>query len=235
MDDPPLPTIEDYLNLVGISLDLKYSLGQHGEFFWMASCDYIEDFSRCISMPSGSYCIVMTDFDGDAAASYGKDPGWSAVGTVAVSEMMTGLPDINYHADTAMMIFESKPSASELLRHFDGVYFSDLEIGSDPFWTVLEDLKPYCFASYLGDLFFCSLNKEHVEAMYSPTVLAQAELFQVDWIRANRAALWQDLGPECGPETCIEAGCSRLRIRLAVRSFLHQLWLPNRRTPDEIG
>lgn len=41
---------------------------------------------------------------------------------------------------------------------------------------------------------------------------------------AARAQKWQALGPECGPEVCVEEACKRLRIKLAVRCFMHQIW-----------
>jgi hypothetical protein len=34
---------------------------------------------------------------------------------------------------------------------------------------------------------------------------------------------WETLGPECGPEKCVQPGCDRLRIHLAIRCLRHQL------------
>ena len=51
-----------------------------------------------------------------------------------------------------------------------------------------------------------------------------AEICNEIFIRRKRArkTFWAELGPECGPETCVETGCNRLRIKLAIRCLEHQ-------------
>ncbi|MBS1997571.1 MAG: hypothetical protein JSS86_14720 [Cyanobacteria bacterium SZAS LIN-2] len=95
---------------------------------------------------------------------------------------------------------------------------------TDPnFWKFLERFQPYCFVSASDTLFFAAHNKDLVASVHSDRAWADAESQERAYKSSSRAALWRDLGPECGPEKCVEPDCNRLRIKLAMRCFMHQM------------
>lgn len=93
------------------------------------------------------------------------------------------------------------------------------------FWAALEAVKPYCYFSYgLFDGFtFVARGHDLYRQFLDRASERDIEAIHREMASANRARTWQELGPECGPEICIEHNCERLRIKLAVRCFIHQI------------
>lgn len=223
-DYPPLPAIEDFLNLKDWSFKAVFLEGQVGNYFWFDPGYWIA-FEDYIAMPERPYCIVMTAFDGygGAGPSYGRDPGWREVGVCAVSEMMTGRPQVNYGADIELMLVDRPIEDDELLHWFseDSDYL-EARPENAYLWAMIEEIQPYCYAAYNQEILFAARNKELVDALHSPEAIEDVERKAKERCREGRAKAWADLGPERGPEQCVEPGCERLRIPLAIRCFFHQ-------------
>ena len=220
----PIPTIEDYLNVSDWGFDPKYDEGRNGDYFWV-SLNYDVEFEKFIPVPRNPYRILVTYFDwwGGAAKLYGSSPGWKAVNQCAISDAIVDRPPIiNYRADTALM-FLDKPLTDQQIQ--TGLTFADEE--PDPsnsrFWSLLDHLQPYLYISYMAKEFFAAREKILLDALHSADAFADVEAKERADCRNTRAEQWKKLGPECGPEKCVESGCDRLRIKLAIRCFIHQL------------
>ncbi len=227
MHDPnkylPIPEVDDWLNLKDWTFRCNYKQGQHGDFYWITPY-YTWDFLDCIELPQTPFRILMTYFDwfGGAAACFGSKPGWQVVAEhCALSDVITEKPVINYGADIELMLIDEPLSKSEIAGRLSlaGV---DADPDNSDFWKFIEEVEPYCFASYTHGMFFTAKKKELIESFYSEETLQNVERTEREKERAGRARMWEMLGPECGPETCVDFGCDRLRIQLAMRCFFHQ-------------
>jgi hypothetical protein len=216
-----LLTIEDYLNLSDWVFKAGVEEGHHEDFFWVKLAHFI-DFADYICLPQCPYRILITYFDGPGSACYGSAPGWRVVGEYALSDFMTKRPKINYGADTELLVLDKPLTDDEIMS---GLALANVETDPDDpkFWDFLDRLQPYCFASYRGTIFFTAKIKLLVDALHSERAIADIEHQERTYLGSSRASLWRNLGPECGPEKCIEPDCDRLRIKLAVRCFMHQM------------
>lgn len=218
----PLQTIEEYLALSDWTFKPGYEIGSHGDFYWIRY-DYQIDPLQFIDLPAGKYRALLLDFDSSRPGSFiGKDPGWSALGEFAISDLGSTLPDLCFNADTAYLLLDrefDQTSLLEQLGRLEEPHPKDDQI----FWEVLDAVKPFCYCSDCGDTFFVSPNKASIDVLYSSKVLQIAEDRAREDKRKGRLGSWQSLGPERGPEKCVEQDCERLRIELAVRCFIHQL------------
>jgi hypothetical protein len=224
-------SIDDYLALKDWTFTLDITEGVHGDYFWLRSEHLsVINFLDAIPLPTKAFRVLVTYWDGSGGAAqfYSKEPGWQALGEFAISAPMTEIPQLNFEADSAQMLLDSQLTISQvshILNTHKKAGFSAREDSpeANDFWNVIEALEPYCYASDLGDLFFIARG----EALYR-TFVTSADVTGIeDWYRqrtaAERKRLWAELGPNCGPETCIEPGCTELRIRLAVKCFVHQM------------
>lgn len=228
MHDPgkyrPIPTIDDWLNLSDWTFKSKYQEGQHGELFWVSpsySCDVLD----CIELPETPFRILVTSFDNGPRACFGTEAGWQMLGeTRALSEPMVENLLPSYGTDMELMLIDEAISVKEIASRLKRA--GELTNPEDPdFWNFIETMQPYCFVTYdiyTQQLFFVAKKKELIESLYSAETLARVEQAKRKYLRASRVLTWEQLGPECGPETCVDFGCNRLRIQLAVRCFLHQ-------------
>ena len=119
----------------------------------------------------------------------------------------------------------------EALRFYEEPY--SLESEELAFWEVLEKLEAIGYLSTYLSLVAIVVNSEsHYAGMRSKVnseiveAAARLELIQ------KRAREWELLGPECGPEKCRVEDCSRLRIKLAVYCFVHQMLLSDTSEED---
>ncbi len=219
-----LLTIDEYLNLSDWTFDSTFEQGEQGSYFWTALNYYLE-FEKFIPEPKTPYRILVTHYDGfgGAASCYNNTAGWNIVGRCAISDPVSGKnPQVNYAADTALMWLDTD---LDLASISDKLNLANEEIDpSNPaLWTLIESLQPYLFISYIEKEFFASRDKAVIDALHSAEALANAEAQERAQKSAYRNSVWHNIGPECGPEKCIEGDCDRLRIKLAVRCFVHQL------------
>lgn len=128
------------------------------------------------------------------------------------------------------MLLDESLADDELLKnlsYFDEPYMLDDldEEQAQNFWAAIEGIQPYCYFSYgLFDGFtFVARGPDLYRQFLDRVSLEAIETFYKKTAAASRARTWAELGPECGPEICIEDNCNRLRIKLALRCFIHQL------------
>ncbi len=221
----PIPTIEEYLNLANWCYQAKrVELGYYGDFFWIKNSSFtVED----LDFPKQPYCILLILYDavGFAPVSLGKEAGWRAVGDYAVSEQKSGRSEINYGVDFELMIIERTVTDAEILDALGSncTFIDDEQEDDSRFWQIMNKLQPYCYLSS-SDKSFCTVKSKSLrDSLNTPEIFAREEQTHRDYARAERAKAWNDLGPECGTEICVEPDCSRLRIKLAGRCFLHQM------------
>lgn len=220
-----LPTIEDWLELNDWSRTPNVTEGTHGEYFWVR-CEgawFGSALSTTLFMPT-EFRVLVTYWDGNGAGFYVNEPGWRAIGDYALGPPLKYLPELNFEAPSAAMVIPDTVPESELeylLEGFDD--FQPYRAETDSFWNVVDRIKPICYFSDLDEGIFVAQGRELYELGFNESVVAEI----TDELRVReqriRQSTWNTLGPECGPEKCVEPGCEHLRIRLAIRCLLHQL------------
>lgn len=228
-----LPTIDEYLALKDWKFTPDIEQGQHEDYYWFRSDNFLfDELPSVIRVPLVPFQVVVTCFDGfgGGAFVYSDCPGWRVVGDLAVANKLNALPELFTGADNAQVIIDRENSDELILENFEGFEESsclvDLEIeDTREFWNKFKLIDPYIYFSM--NLFRrftiisrgIELHQSFMNNIDWPTI----EEFHRKSAQERCAALWADLGPERGPEKCVENGCERLRIPLAIRCFMHQL------------
>lgn len=221
----PLQKINEYLELEDWVFKPSFSIGQHNEFYWI-TLDYAIDCADYIPWHDRSFSTLMISFDsGFTACCFGTQPNWRAVNEFAVSNLLVGRPELSYGAEFELMLFDNEIS-DQKIKDALAAGFDETNLDDPKFWSVLTKLQPYCYVANTYQLYFISTNRTLVQAMHSPQALTSAREIAKEYARKNRADTWEMLGPECGPEKCVEPNCDRLRIQLANRCFMHQMIRP---------
>ena len=229
-----IQTIEEYLQLADWKFELSLDEGRHGDFYWLRSKQLFgDDLLGIIDLPKKPFQVVLTFWDGQggAALSFGDEPGWRKLGPYAISERSTVLPKLSFEADNEQLIIVEPISDQELiaeLEHLDlSFHHKELEVDkSQRFLAAMETIKPYCYFSrnVVSDGFFFVTRNSVLYRQFRDNIpVAEIESNERKYLMSSREQLWNNLGPECGPDVCIEGNCDRLRIMLAVRCFIHQL------------
>lgn len=229
----PIPTIEEYLQLSDWKFAVSIKEGCHENFYWLRSPELGKaDLLETIDLPRQPFSVLVTYWDwlGGGATTYGNERGWRQLGEYAISNISTVPPKLFCGADNAQMLLDKSISDRNLLRallNFREPYMLDdfEEEQASNFWAAIEVIKPFCYFSYgLFDGFTfvargLDLYRQYLERVSLETIEKDFK----ETAAASRSRTWAELGPECGPEICVEHNCNRLRIKLAVRCFIHQL------------
>lgn len=222
-----LLTIEEYLALEDWKFCPFINEGQEGEFFWFTSSGlFYEHPLTLLPAPREPFRIAIIDWDSTSGAEsfFSKMPDWCSIGDWAVSPPLTSFPALNFHADAEVIVFPAN-SPNELLlevqQYFGNSVFEMLH--SDEFWDVLKKLKPLCYTVTGSVDFFIAPNQSVYSLLMNSELLINSETKANAQAERDRQICWENLGPEVGPERCLEPDCDRLRIKLAVRCFIHQL------------
>lgn len=224
---PNLPTIEDWLALKDWSRTPYWTEGTHNEYF-LVRCEgasFGDALSTTLFMPSEFRVLVIYwGSDGGAPDFYRCEPGWKIIGDYALGPPLRHLPEMQFGTPSAAMLIPGTVTESELEEFLDGfelaqLYFEETE----EFWTIVDHLKPIAFFSDREEGIFLAQGRELYELGFNEGVIAEiTNRFRTSEQR-QRESIWNTLGPESGPEKCIEPGCEHLRIQIAVRCLLHQL------------
>jgi hypothetical protein len=215
---------DEYLNAVDWKFSADAERGQHGSFHWIMP-KYHHLFNEIIPPPSNPYRILITDWDGgddNTARLYAEVPGWSAIEQFAISELLTGdFPEIRNGADTAFVCLEESVTDNDIRAALP--YASEFPRDErENSWKFLEQLKPYLYVHWSQLEYYASENKQLLDLLQSPEVLAKAEAHELAWAKAQRKAKWENFGADPSAERCAEQGCDNPRIRLAALCFMHQ-------------
>ena len=226
-------TIDEYLSVIDWQFNPNVKKGQVDDFYWVRSPEFAGtvDVLEHVDLPAQPFSVLVTDWDGSGGGAqfYGPRQGWRLVGQSALSEPSCNLPELSYGADNAQMLIDHAISDEALLSaltDFCEPHFLDDPDGSQSFWNAINAIQPYCYFSYgcsAENFTFIARGKSLIDQFWQNVSLPKVELKLRQGLVESRAKTWNTLGPECGPEVCQEANCDRLRIKLAVRCFIHQL------------
>lgn len=243
MTNEPIQTIDEYLELRDWKFDesqIQLEEGRHQDFFWLRSSELGDtDLLATIDLPSEPFSVLVTHFDGPGAI-YASKIGWRQLGDYAISGRSTILPKLYHGADNAQMFLDQDIADEELmlaLLDFDEPYSLDdlQQEETGRFWRAIEN-NPYCYFSYglVGNFTFVGRGHHTLQQFLEQVWSTDFKEYYKRKEAFERERLWKILGPESGAETCVEPDCSRLRIKLAVRCFIHQLlWNKNFNADDE--
>ncbi len=211
--------------------DPRIDQGEHGDYHWMyyIGQDRYEPFSR-IEPPTVPFCLVVRPdtYGYRDVRTIARMPGWKALGSFAISSWSDQMPTLDYQGLETIFVIDRLKSESKIMEAL--VDFQDYLLLTpeilDNLLRVVDQLQPYY--SVIGHLFVA--RGKHLYQQYFNDEFLD-EIRRAEWRSAleQRQSFWKNQGPECGPETCVEPGCDRLRIRLAVRCFVHHamgLWVP---------
>lgn len=227
----PPRTVDEYLQVSDWHFEVDIQQGTHSGFSWLRSEMLARsDISDLISLPERPFSVLVTfwDWHGGAAKVYGTDAGWRQLGDYAISSPSRILPKLHFGADNTQMFLDDPIPDHDILAAligFDDPYdLDDLDSSETrKFWNCIEMINPYCYFSYAREFTLITRGRDLLDQALTQVSIEELEAHLKHEAAANRARLWDSLGPECGPEECVVPACGRLRIRLAVRCFMHQL------------
>ena len=216
-----IPTVEEFLALADVAPGLTFDKFEEGKYhcvhFYLVESKLL---FRRIEIPQVPFRVLVTDLTRNEGIAH--TPGWKPLMGLAISEVGTTLSP-GYDTVGSIMLID-KPiglsKVSKLAKEFEFYlhYYRD-----DPFPTVrqlAELVDAFCYVSLNT---FMAREKDLFDRFLTRELLQEMETLHRQATTESRAQLWSDIGPECGPEVCVEPGCDRLRIRLAVRCFVHQV------------
>ncbi len=224
MEFPKLQTIEEYLSLKDWSYVPYVTEGIHSEYYWVASDrSFVDEFEK-LELPEGPIRVLATSFDGTGGTAmiYSDEPGWKALGEFAISEPVTKQPKMYFVADHSFMLIDRPLTDEQLLEGLsDFNDFSPLYMETEKFWRSVDMLQPRCYFADLHHSIFAARGIQLYQQVFNQSYLDRSvELQRQDELK-GRKQRWEAQGPERGPETCVEQGCTRLRIQLTIRCFIH--------------
>lgn len=227
MFDSNLPTIEEWLAMEDWYYIPSMYGGVEGEYHWIQCPE--GDFADALEFelePKVPFRLLATYWDvaAGAPALYRNYPGWKIYDNFAICNETERMLDLNFSADAAVMVIDHPVSNEDLLSLFKN--FVDFNPDSDEterFWDVIRKVRPYCYLSNIYGGILVARGKELYESVFNEEFVSAIIKEQRRRKENMRKALWNQIGPECGPEKCTEKDCDRLRIQLAVRCFLHQI------------
>lgn len=231
MPEDAILSTDDYLNLTDWNFKVSIAEGKHGNYYWLRCAEFMAiDFRKHLKLPVNPFCVLVTywDWNEGAAKRYFGEHGWRTLDRYAISYWETTLPKLYFEADNTCMIIDHPVDDNEILlalKEFTEPTYLEDEEGPcvKGFWNSIEALQPYCYASYSNGLTFIANGEEFYKDFVNSISIEEVKAFHRNRETEHRLKLWKDIGPECGPETCVESNCDRLRIKLAVRCFIHQL------------
>jgi len=234
-------TIDDYLNMSDWSFEFTPFLGSRRDFFWIESSQLgFIDETECLALPK-SFRILAICGNREAFAEVRtgwdeveNEGGWTRVRDYGLSSAISAPPDL-CQFDSYMVLDEHSnigtidSALKEFVDYTDEDYLGqtacwDSSPNVESFWKGLEAVNPYYYVgTNAWDLLIFRGQHLRDEFLSSSDVMNVGQCYREEEQNYRRRR-WQAVGPECGPEKCFEPNCERLRIRLAIRCYLHQLY-----------
>ncbi len=207
--------------------------GKREHFHWLQSKHFTcSHFFNAVPAPA-SGCRILVSMRTDYPP-YCQTMGWTDMGQdIASSPVLSHWDDLKVGEEgVGFLVVPSTAKVQQISPMFSGLTVFDkhyIHLGSTEdqeiksFWTTLGSLEPLM---YLVDGFVFTIispDKDVIEQLIESHSFGSLEARRHEQARQRLQNLWHSIGPECGPETCVEPGCGRLRIALAIRCFVHQL------------
>lgn len=228
-----IPSIYEYLALRDWKFEIDLEEGNHGDFFWLR-CPQLADVElfNIVDLPQEQFRVVVPFWDGSSGAhNYRHERYWRMVGDIAVSDISYELPPRLDGTSNAQLILEHPLEDAEIIASLSdfeepqtSLHLDDDE--TESFWRIIQRINPYCYFSYGvhdRDFTFVARGERLCRQLVDDAPWKEIENEAKEGAINRSKVLWENIGPECGPELCIEPNCKRLRIKLAVRCFLHQI------------
>tara|TARA_Y100001978_G_C23618417_1_gene397187 strand:+ start:376 stop:1086 length:711 start_codon:yes stop_codon:yes gene_type:complete len=229
-------TIEEWLSLADWKTSFKYNRYSHMNFHWVEYPGWADPLV-VLEPKERPLWLVMTRFDGsnpayllpDGVGKVSDDDGeWRQIDSdYIISPPLLSIPEFALHANMAFLCVDEEQTLSHLSQVLHS-FESHIRLGKegteyDGFWNALRELNALFYVSYNGGIVFLSRGDELLEQFLSSDEFARAPGREKARVLEGRLRLWDQLGPNVGPELCVEQGCDMPRIRLAIRCFMHQL------------
>jgi len=137
-------------------------------------------------------------------------------------------PDINFCANFFVLPSDFKARQlllvnQELTDFFYSVEARPAYSEDELLWYLMAALKPlFHFATQFQGLSMATADSNVITKVLNSDRFLSAESEEFERLREQRIYFWQTVGPECGPEQCIETDCKRLRVKVALRCITHQ-------------
>jgi hypothetical protein len=232
---PPIP--EDFMQITPKRYGHIWSTGTRENYNWLESNQLtIEDFFASVTPPRGGFRIA--GFPGIRFDRSHENVDHTALGPI---QFLWPKPEFTGMGDYMVMVTPNQVESD--IKFFLKDAFRWNQPLRDPeyrdiatnehFWNHVLTAKPLLYYSQhcYDFVLVCSDKKFLAEFLLSNRFQSSEERAKAELI-AERPHLWQEhfeaLGPECGPEKCIEESCENLRIKVAIRCVSHQLKLYKR-------
>lgn len=224
---PPIP--EDYMPITPRRYQHVWTTGVQRNYHWLRSNQVnIKDFFAWVSAPKDGFRFGGFIFDGSTrkpnlTALSPIRLSWPKVEFTGIGDYLIFLPPDALESDIQFFLKDLLNSHYPLRNPHDLT-----DVDNTHFWNQIEIAAPIFYYRQDGNDFLvvCRDKEMLAKFMLSSGFQSSEERTKAELI-AERPASWkkhfQSLGPECGPEKCVEEGCDNLRIKVAVRCVKHQL------------
>ncbi len=227
-----LPSIDEWLSGGDFEFALRLKQGSYENHHWLFAQDLIAvDLFNAIALPE-RFCLLATHYDGARAGyMYSDRPEWMVMANYVLSPPLSAMPELYDGASRALMIVDKQFNRSELepllLGFQDHFAAPEKNANFEKFCQVISTVNPYLYASYQvaevnAGLFVIAREKALLQNFLNSEAVRSAIDYEHNQVQKYRRALWQALGPECGPDKCSEVDCSRLQTAASKKCFLHQ-------------
>jgi hypothetical protein len=181
--------------------------------------------------------LLITAVDGCVGAQpYGLENCWILGKQHGLSPIMHHWPQLIFTGNgEALFVLDASSTLSNIdmildkYGELDG--YEQLDDLSLPkirqFWDHVNLLNPVFYVCDWTLFSFISRSETDFATFIESNSFQNIEAKLKADANSQRLSLWKyywdAIGPECGPETCVQPGCDRLRIHLAIRCLRHQL------------
>ena len=230
-------TVLEYLDLYDIDPHRMARFGKFENYFWVSYKFAVDPLSAI--KPSQPFWLIGTLFDGSTPAwmfydgpqhfCQSKEPWEKIDEDFIISPPLHKAPNLGLGADFGLIGITERPSNLELSRILngfedrDGLISPPDQIDLDEFWRPLKELNAYFYCSYLNRYLFLARDAELYEQIFRYERLVEPGFSSLYQEYKRRNELWQEIGPEDGPNKCIEKECKRKSIRNGRKCFFHEI------------
>jgi hypothetical protein len=240
----------EYLSVDPESIRHKWTRGNRGKYFWLQSDEYFfRDFLLVLEQSRDSVPALAVLLPGcEGSDDYcEKHLHWKRLSEdLCLSPAISDLAQLRFAIDgDAFLIFPSSRNSTELAADLNKLagrinLFQRTHIILGPveddavtqFWDSLDVLAPTLFIDFTFEFTLVTPKESILQAVITSNGFTGIEARMMKQSIEGKRKAWEQLGPESGPETCVEPGCDRLRIQRAIRCYGHQFDIPR---PDTGG
>jgi hypothetical protein len=234
LHEPP----DDFMRATEINWRHDFRQGIHDGFSWLQSRQiHFHDFFDWMKPPTEGFRLLITAVDGCPGASpYQIEEGWIIGERYGLSPLMHHWPQLIFTGNgEALFVLDASSTLSNIdeipNKYVEVSGYEQLDDLSLPeirqFWDSVNNFNPLFYMCDWALFSFVSRSETNFEQFIEADSFKNIEAKLEADTKSQRLSLWKyywdAIGPECGPEPCVQPGCDRLRIHLAIRCLRHQL------------